>query len=502
MFSFGASQQQPAQQSGFGGFGSSMTSATNGSSSFKPGLSLGPTAAPATGLFGAPAPASSLGAFGSGQQTASSAMSGSLFGAQPSVPAVSATPAMTPLTKYNDLPAEVQQKLDQFNKTVNDHLHAGDSLDVSFTADTINQVGKEITAMVDKYVSVLNMLNRDAHLINSLKSQTNKEVDNVEVGARLFESMVKHGGPGSVGIAERPFYHPQDYIFKYFTELVDSLTVKLNQYQNSLDDVERMLTGIFGTGKSVSAMRSPTAIVDVIKNNYSTFMSMTSRVAYLHEEVEKECDRYLKWRRTVHNDERNPFTDVQHSIAAKHTQQAPADKFKTASNLSDIAKRITSATPAVGQPQTTAATGLFGQSTARSSTTGGGLFGQPSAPTTGGLFGASTNSQPAQSGLFGSSAGASAGGLFGSAPTTTPAPATGGGLFGSAPSSGGMFGSAQTPTPGTSGGLFGAGSNTPAPPPAPTGGLFGQQQQQVAAPSLFGQPQQPSTGGMFSFGKR
>ncbi|GAA5943757.1 uncharacterized protein JCM15063_005828 [Sporobolomyces koalae] len=206
------------------------------------------------------------------------------------------------------------------------------------------------------------------------------------------------------------------------------------------------------------------------------------------------------------------------------------------------------ATPAFGgfgaaaqnKPATTGFS-FGGASTTTPASTGGGLFGstpaptsqpsnpfgQPAAPATGGgLFGsaqpAATSSAPSFS--FGASANKP---LFGAAATpatsapafgapaaaTAPKPfsfgapatgATGGGLFGSsAPgqSSAPAFGA--TPAPATGGGLFGGGSTfgQPAQPAAGAGGLggglFGAKPAQPAASGgLFGSTTQPS-GGLF-----
>lgn len=88
------------------------------------------------------------------------------------------------------------------------------------------------------------MLERDQHVVHHLKTRIIKELDNEEMAARLFDAMMKHGGPGAVGVAERPFYHRDDYIWKYFCDVVQSLEQKVGQYQQALEEVERLLGGM------------------------------------------------------------------------------------------------------------------------------------------------------------------------------------------------------------------------------------------------------------------
>ncbi|BGP16122.1 hypothetical protein JCM10213v2_004116 [Rhodosporidiobolus nylandii] len=196
-----------------------------------------------------------------------------------------------------------------------------------------------------------------------------------------------------------------------------------------------------------------------------------------------------------------------------------------------------------GQPaaSSTPAFGGFGASNAAKPATTGFSFGTPAAsaaPATGGLFGSSQPAQPAANpfgqpaqsatggGLFGQPAAAPKPSLFGSTTPATSAPAFGAGTaastapkpafsFGSTPAAGttggGLFGSTAQPAagaaaPATGGGLFGGGTSTfgqPAQPAAGTntfggGGLFGAKPAQPATGGgLFGSTQPATGGGLF-----
>lgn len=105
--------------------------------------------------------------------------------------------------------------------------------------------------------SVKNLLERNTQIVNQLKNNAAKEMDHEEMAQLLFTSMMKHGGPGSVGVAERPFYHSQDYIWRYFCDLYASLESRLSKYRSLLDDLERQLAGSTAPNASSEETLSP-----------------------------------------------------------------------------------------------------------------------------------------------------------------------------------------------------------------------------------------------------
>eukprot|EP00158_Paraphelidium_tribonemae_P003116 Partr_v1_DN25894_c0_g1_i1_m2780 putative NA len=307
-------QSQPASTASGGLFGGQTSSASNlggglfGQSTAQPQQQQPQQQQQSKSLFGG-----TFGSTASTQPAATGGLFGSSSAAAPTLglgstqaPATTASfniQSLNKSTRYNDLPAEIQRKLDEFNKVISDQTHMADSLDISFTGDTIRQVGKEIDKVLERQSHLKNSLVRDSHQINAIiKDRSNKHVDHVEMARRLFDIMMKHGGPGSIGIAERPFYHAQDYVFKYFCDVVSALENRLGSYTVTLDDLERLLS----SSKSSSA-NSPSAIGDILRNNYSAFIALSSNVATLHDEVEREKHQYLRWRRTALNDDRNPF---------------------------------------------------------------------------------------------------------------------------------------------------------------------------------------------------
>ena len=76
---------------------------------------------------------------------------------------------------------------------------------------------------------------------------------------RLFETMMKHGGPGAVGVAERPFHHPHDYIWRYFVDLATTLESKMVRYRSLVDDLERQILSLIGANGAAGVGAGATA---------------------------------------------------------------------------------------------------------------------------------------------------------------------------------------------------------------------------------------------------
>ncbi|XP_061164434.1 nuclear pore complex protein Nup214-like [Saccostrea echinata] len=150
-----------------------------------------------------------------------------------------------------------------------------------------------------------------------------------------------------------------------------------------------------------------------------------------------------------------------------------------------------------GRPLTSGS-GAFEQTSTATSFTGTGLFGQQTSTSGSGLFGQQTTTSGSGLGLFGqkTTTSGSGSGLFGQQTTTQGSEA---GLFGqqttTSGSGGGLFGQ-QTTTSGSGAGLFGQQTTTS----GSGGGLFGQQTTSVSG--SFGQPStSTSTSGSGLFGQ-
>jgi hypothetical protein len=125
--------------------------------------------------------------------------------------------------------------------------------------------------------------------------------------------MLKQGGPGSVGVAERPFYHERDYIWKYFTELTTSMEQRAAIFERTVEELEKNLASL--RESSFSGVLSPASkfskhyiiyrlvnnsigALAILKNHYDTFLTLAARVAGLHDDVERLKEALTSRQRT------------------------------------------------------------------------------------------------------------------------------------------------------------------------------------------------------------
>jgi hypothetical protein len=394
---------------------------------------------------------------------------------------------------------------------VHEQSHLAQQLDIAYTSYLVQSITKQLESTVYKLSSVKNLLDRNMHLVHILKQNTTKEMDHEEMANRLFDSMMKHGGPGSVGVAERPFYHPQDYITHYFAELCLSLEKRLNKYRAIIDDIERQVMSLDHAMSGLETM-SPQTALEIIKNNYDTFLALAAKVAHIHDQLEGQKDIYMRFQRTqeqMETSELLPENDrrLGNSTASAIAASGQLENLLKRSTYSEMASRIAfksqgpsgsalGISQAMAQPVGTGS--MFGGSqTATGAPTSTFSLGLGSTLQTGATGAApstsfSVNSAPKPANTTTSSFG------FGSnqpqnAPTATAT--TGGFGFGSQQA-------APTSAPPT-GSSFSFGGAQPTAAGSTGNSMFGQNQPAAAAPtaSTFGQPApaQPATSG-FSFG--
>jgi hypothetical protein len=51
-------------------------------------------------------------------------------------------------------------------------------------------------------------------------------------------------------------------------------------------------------------------VLEVAKNNYDTFFALTTKVAMLHDQMDRQREKYRKWRRIVFGDQRDPLAPL------------------------------------------------------------------------------------------------------------------------------------------------------------------------------------------------
>ena len=184
-----------------------------------------------------------------------------------------------------------------------DAKHVAETLDTAYTVDLLKSTTTDQLAPLDQSLCHLrNLIDRDLSLQKSLKARVAKLLDDTEMAQRIFDTMMKSGGPGSVGVSQRAFNHPNDYLWRWFSDLSVQLSEQFKHCMQSLEDLERNLEG---QGKQQDGNQ----IVTVVKVLYEAFVQECSRVAKLHDQVEENKTSFIKWRRAVLGDTRDYLDD-------------------------------------------------------------------------------------------------------------------------------------------------------------------------------------------------
>jgi AmiR/NasT family two-component response regulator len=54
--------------------------------------------------------------------------------------------------------------------------------------------------------------------------------------------------------------------------------------------------------------------LDVARNNYDTFLALAAKVAAVHDQLERQREQYLRWRRAVGKENEEPSLMQQHRL--------------------------------------------------------------------------------------------------------------------------------------------------------------------------------------------
>ncbi|TPX72708.1 hypothetical protein SpCBS45565_g00249 [Spizellomyces sp. 'palustris'] len=394
---------------GSGGATAAPGSAAASSSLFP--TSKAATAAPPASVTPAPALGASLAASGTDS----------------SAPARVSINAVTLKTKYFELPPEFKQLVDGLENIIQQNIRIAESNAASQTADSISEITEEVKQLSQKLAGLHNLLQRDRYLIDDLRQQVGLELRHSD----LIQRFVERYRSGSSSFVAPPKHDPHA---QYFIKFADNLEKRMQQYRQIIEELELNI-------KSLSQERqySPQVLLDIMRNQDDSFMAIASKIAMIHDALDKQKENYADFRRRYFGIEE-----------AFKSRRGPHGQGREATPLELIAS--TTLKPSAQASQGAQAAGL-GYATLGSSS----LFGQPVAanPTTLGIsaLGASNIGQPATSQAAGSFTLGSS--LF--APSATTNAAQGSSTLASsntwAPSAG--------PTGQASGSLFGGLSQTP-----------------------------------------
>ena len=181
------------------------------------------------------------------------------------------------------------------------------------------------------------MLDRDSYLIDDVKKQVTKELRHSDLAARFLER-------AQAGTKYTTLSH-QDQYAAYFANFSQDLEVRMQYCRQSIDELESNIRMV-----SHSHHISPKVIQDIIRSQHSTFLSVASKIATVHDAVERHREKFLEYRsKYVSNDisipglypeERAPMQlsaiastllpTVNQTVAGQPTQSKPPAAFPVA----------------------------------------------------------------------------------------------------------------------------------------------------------------------------
>ncbi|KAI9209318.1 uncharacterized protein BJ171DRAFT_486128 [Polychytrium aggregatum] len=332
-------------------FGASATPATSAPAAAFGGSSLfsttPPTAAPQSGLFGAPgatatgstpfgvAPATGGGLFAAAATSApASAASAGLFGSTPAVAAsapvtglfsaapaatsalnsgaalgsasvVTAPSAISKSSNYSSLPENVRTILDNIEKQIQDQIHIADTLSVNGAADNIMEISKLVTELRQKLDGVKNTLDQDSYIISDLRKQIDGELKNADMAIRITERLSN----------PNPSKYTRNFGTRYFMDFASSLEERLEQNRQTIENLERHLQSV-----SQQTHYSPQVLGDIMRYQNESLLMLAGKVANTHELVLQQQAEYVQFRKKYYGDDRNPFSDSSSELDGQASQ--------------------------------------------------------------------------------------------------------------------------------------------------------------------------------------
>ncbi|KAJ3221521.1 hypothetical protein HK099_003433 [Clydaea vesicula] len=338
-------------------------------------------------------------------------------------------------TKYCELPVEVSKLIDEFESQMTADIQIKQQLAGDF--DEFNNIRKESKILSKKLSNLKSILGKNLVLVNNLKKTVSKEMKTVDQATRFLDKY-SNVSVNKQPISSQQFQYNnmyQDDCLSYFFDLTYNLEHRCLEHANFIEELERALNDLINQSyKKIS----PGVIKEVLTSQNEIFLSLATKIAALHDLVNKQREVYAQFRSRFFNEDKVKFI-----AREKNLMPGKMDEDK-AIPLSVIASQAISESQNVAQQQHQKSGSLFGANVA--APTAGSLFGNSNQTT--GLFGNTVSAQQPTS-TFGSNlpsntAALASTSLFGNSLTTNPPFGTFGNSFTSS-STANNFGSNKRP---------------------------------------------------------
>ncbi|KAK6463667.1 nucleoporin FG repeat region-domain-containing protein [Scheffersomyces coipomensis] len=186
-------------------------------------------------------------------------------------------PQLTAMTRVGDLPPNIKQQLEQFDKYINTQHLISTSLqsDYSKHDDLINSIPKDINYLHNKIVSTKQALKFDTNQLAFLKELNNELTDDI---SKIMQLILQLSTPGTK-------LSSSFQLNEFFIKKIKKYHEILNQYEILANELNQILSGL--ERSCIEGFGNLFNIVQVIKSQYGLFMELCEIMAQLHNETNK-----------------------------------------------------------------------------------------------------------------------------------------------------------------------------------------------------------------------
>ena len=187
------------------------------------------------------------------------------------------TPQLTGMTRVGDLPPNIKNELEQFDKYINTQHVIATTLnsDMSKHNNLINTIPKDINYLQNKVLSTKQALKFDINQLINLKNMNNEITEDIN---KIMQLILQLSTPGTK-------LSSSFQLNEFFIKKIKKYYQMLTQYESMIKELEMILTGL--EKSCTEGFGNLFGIVQVIKSQYSLFMELTETMAQLHNEVNR-----------------------------------------------------------------------------------------------------------------------------------------------------------------------------------------------------------------------
>ncbi|CAO3576016.1 unnamed protein product [Absidia cylindrospora] len=193
-----------------------------------------------------------------------------------------------PTTRYTELPEQAKKELDELDRYIHGESQRCDhsaKLAIPKRHESMNEATHEQEVLTCKLGSLSSSLQMQVHALEELFDSLKDQIRHFNEGQAVIEAC-KHPG----GRLSRWLY-PYSADDDYFVNLSTHLTTRLQEYKDCIREIEFTMDSWMK-----NKAQSPQDIARVMELQNQTFLSLTDKVAALHERLQLEQDLYTQYR--------------------------------------------------------------------------------------------------------------------------------------------------------------------------------------------------------------